>query len=52
MAEADGSAERMHDDLRDRVRAAAGRNTAPTAAIIDSQSVKGSELIARTGTGI
>lgn len=43
--QADGSAERMHDDLRDRVRAAAGRGTAPTAAIIDSQSVKGSEMI-------
>jgi len=27
--QADGSAERMHDDLRDRVRAAAGRTAAP-----------------------
>ena len=35
----------MHDDLRDQVRAAAGRTSAPTAAIIDSQSVKGSEMI-------
>src|SRR6201987_3938510 len=43
--QADGSAERMHDDLRDRVRAAAGRPAAPTAANIDSQSVKGSEKI-------
>ena len=34
-----------HDDLRDQVRAAAGRTSAPTAAIIDSQSVKGSEMI-------
>jgi len=33
--QADGSAERMHDDLRDRVRSAAGRKVAPTAAIID-----------------
>jgi putative transposase len=49
--QADGSAERMHDDLRDRVRAAAGRNVAPTAAVIDSQSVKGSEMIARTRRG-
>ena len=38
----------MHDDLRARVRLAAGRKAAPTAAIIDSQSVKGSEMIART----
>ncbi len=43
--QADGPAERMHDDLRDRVRATAGRTAAPTAAIIDSQSVKGSEMI-------
>ena len=49
--QADGSAERMHDDLRDRVRAAAGRKAAPTAAIIDSQSVKGSEMIARARRG-
>ena len=49
--QADGSAERMHDDLRDRVRAAAGRPAAPTAAIIDSQSVKGSEMIGRSRRG-
>ncbi len=49
--EADGSAARMHDELRDRVRTAAGRTPAPTAAIIDSQSVKGSEMVARTGRG-
>src|SRR5512135_431726 len=49
--EADGSAARMHDDLRDRVRVAAGRSPAPTAAIIDSQSVKGSEMVARRDRG-
>jgi transposase len=49
--EADGSTARMHDDLRGRVRAAAGRSPAPTAAIIDSQSVKGSEMIARARRG-
>ena len=49
--QADGSAERMRDDLRDRVRAAAGRTTAPTAAVIDSQSVKGSEMIGRARRG-
>jgi transposase len=49
--QADGPAERMHDDLRDRVRAAAGRTAAPTAAIIDSQSVKGSEMIGRARRG-
>ena len=49
--QAGGCTERMHDDLRDRVRAAAGRKAAPTAAIIDSQSVKGSEMIARARRG-
>ena len=49
--QADGSTEQMHDDLRDRIRLAAGRKTAPTAAVIDSQSVKGSEMIARTRRG-
>jgi len=49
--QADGSAERMHDDLRDRVRITAGRQADPTAAIIDSQSVKGSEMISRTRRG-
>ena len=49
--QADGSAERMHDDLRVRIRLTAGRTAAPAAAIIDSQSVKGSEMIARTRRG-
>jgi transposase len=49
--QADGSAERMHDDLRERIRGAAGRGPRPTAAIIDSQSVKGSEMIAHTRRG-
>jgi putative transposase len=47
----DGSAARMHDDLRERIRAAAGRTRPPTAAIIDSQSVKGPEMVARTARG-
>jgi transposase len=49
--QSDGAAERMHDDLRERVRAAAGRKETPTAAVIDSQSVKGSEMIARSRRG-
>jgi transposase len=47
----DGSTEHMHDDLRDRIRLAAGRNAAPAAAVIDSRSVRGSEMIARTRRG-
>jgi transposase len=49
--QADGSTGRLHDDLRERIRLAAGRNAAPTAAVIDSQSVKGSEMIARGRRG-
>jgi transposase len=49
--QADGSAQQMHDDLRERVRVAAGRNPGPSAAVIDSQSVKGSQMIARTRRG-
>jgi putative transposase len=36
----DGTWKRIHDTLRDKVRRRAGRKTSPSAAIIDSQSVK------------
>jgi transposase len=49
--QADGSTETMHDQLRDRVRQVAGRKSAPTAVIIDSQSVKAAEEVARTSRG-
>jgi transposase len=49
--EAAGSTARMHDDLRERARLATGRKAAPTAAVIDSQSVKGSEMISRARRG-
>jgi transposase len=49
--QADGSTEAMHGRLRDRVRQVAGRTAAPTAAIIDSQSVKAAEEVARSGRG-
>src|SRR3954470_9080180 len=35
--------QRIHDRLRERVREAAGRNTKPSAAILDSQSIRTSE---------
>ncbi len=47
----DGSAQHLHDDLRERVRLAAGRQAAPTAAVIGSQPVKGPEMIARARRG-
>ncbi|MFZ0191294.1 MAG: IS5 family transposase [Streptosporangiaceae bacterium] len=49
--QADGSAEAMHDQLREQVRLLAGRTRVPSAAIIDSQSVKAAEEVARTGRG-
>ena len=39
----DGTWERMHDALRDRTRQAAGRAASPSAAVIDSPSVKTTE---------
>jgi putative transposase len=48
----DGTWERIHDTLREQVRTAAGRNAQPSAAVIDSQSVKTTEKggsVAMTG---
>jgi putative transposase len=39
----DGTWERIHDALREQVRVKAGREATPSAAIIDSQSVKTTE---------
>ncbi|WP_405545761.1 IS5 family transposase [Streptomyces goshikiensis] len=40
--ERDGTAEEIHDTLRDQLRAKKGRRILPTAAIVDAQSVKAS----------
>jgi putative transposase len=48
----DGTWERLNDELRQLVRKRAGRNAQPSAAILDSQSVKTTEkggLAATTG---
>ena len=39
----DGSWQRIHDGLREKVRIAEGRNKSPSAAIVDSQSAKTTE---------
>ena len=41
--QADGTWQRVHDTLRTQVRLAAGRQASPSAAILDSQSVKTTE---------
>ena len=50
--EADGTTEAIHDALRRRVRAAAGRAGEPTAAILDAQSVKTSSNVPEDCQGI
>ena len=49
--QASGATRRMHDELRGQVRMLAGRSTSPTAAIIDSQSVKAADTVAKTSRG-
>jgi transposase len=41
----------LHDRLREQVRAAAGRDPRPTAAVIDSQSVKAADTVPKASRG-
>jgi putative transposase len=47
----DGTLARLHDALRAQVRAAAGRDREPTAAVIDSQSVRAADTVPRASRG-
>ena len=49
--QASGATEAMHGELREQGRIAAGRKPQPTAAVIDSQSVKAAEEVARASRG-
>ena len=46
-----GATEQMHDELRIQCRIAAGRRPEPTAAVIDSQSVKAAETVGKASRG-
>jgi transposase len=46
-----GAWQQIHDALRDLVRVHEGRDPAPTAAIIDSQSVRGADTVPATSRG-
>jgi transposase len=52
MWEADGTTEAIHDALRAGVRVHKGREELPTAAIVDSQSVKASNNVPESGQGV
>jgi len=47
----DGTLARLHDALRAQVRAAAGRDAEPTAAVIDSQSVRAADTVPKATRG-
>jgi transposase len=47
----DHTLDRVHDALRDQVRLRAGRDPAPSAAIIDSQSVRAADTVPRHSRG-
>jgi transposase len=48
---ADGSLDRLHDALRDRLRDADGRDPMVSAAIVDAQSVKGADTVGSATRG-
>jgi transposase len=47
----DGTLNRMHNGLREQIRTVEGRDRDPSAAVVDSQSVRAAETVARSGRG-
>src|SRR6266566_5604107 len=50
--QADGTTEAIHEELRRRVRRAAGRGEDPSAAILDAQSIRTSGNVPESSQGI
>ncbi|MEU4781519.1 transposase [Micromonospora sp. NPDC023633] len=48
---ADGALTRLHNSLREQIRHAEGRHAEPSAAILDSQSVRAAETVATGSRG-
>jgi transposase len=49
--EDDGTLDRIHDTLREKVRVAEGRNPTPSASIVDAQSIRGADTVGRKTRG-
>jgi transposase len=47
----DGTLNRIHNSLREQVRQAEGRTAQPSAALVDSQSVRGADTVGRPSRG-
>jgi transposase len=47
----DGTLTRIHNTLREQVRQVQGRNRQPSAALVDSQTVRGAETVGRSSRG-
>ena len=47
----DGTLKALHDELREQVRVSEGRSAEPSAGIVDSQSVKGSDTVGAASRG-
>jgi transposase len=47
----DGTLARLHNTLREQIRQVEGRNLDPSAALVDSQTLRGAETVPRTSRG-
>jgi putative transposase len=47
----DGTLARLHDGLREQIRLAEGRHADPSAALLDSQSIRGADTVSKASRG-